>query len=796
MAAITRDDKGMDAVYTREQLADGGPYVTMSVNEKNEVEFILPDMGKSKGKKEMEKIEEAIGVPGFCNLSDTEKRDKLVEFMKSKGILDLSIPFTDRLAEAFDRPIIMADTMTLMKHEAYIDRMRLNENGTVKNGICMCDEADCEFLDARPYEVLNDEYSEETDKKRFEVRKAADRLVTQARKARGENGSLTREDLEKISQASKIPIDFLLDANDVRENFTREGEEYVIGEGGHVQTLNLSKRVLEADTQGHEQAIYAMRANDGQSIDDRPREREVMEVKYPYQVIGRYPVHSLISGTMEDRGLGTYKKDSPGLYERYSEARDNLFKKMGFLTPATMEGVVDYRTVGPLVREDKHMIMAPIDDRDFDKETDADGKLLADENFSLGGKTWKEFINSDRSGLEAKWVERVQHEVERRKAEDKPVLVSVLDDDMGKKLGSPTVYTDAHKPDPSMIKGGKLQLVPGQEYYMDDAYGRGYNSDFLNKDGHVVITSLPNNSRNLEQFLYRVARGDNAGSSSMIVSPTDPKLTEFLQRIDDTVQANGGRITEDQEKQFESAFSDQPELWEKIKSGEVSLSDAYFTSAMQSKIPMDRMVFDIYPEETIKFMEKMTGQIAFTKDIASHIADLMKMSYVDRSVDPPIDYGEYYGQALKKSEAKHIRTYDGSAASVEGDKIQQEASATVFLAAAQAKGVVMSEEMFMKLMPPAGSPERKLAFQSRYQELTQRAQQIIQEKSAREVKETDALEKKVESQESGRDPIEDAIDDYDIDADDVLDAAKDVKDMEQLLSSDRDDKTESMSEER
>ena len=37
MAAITRDDKGMDAVYTREQLADGGPYVTMSVNEKNEV---------------------------------------------------------------------------------------------------------------------------------------------------------------------------------------------------------------------------------------------------------------------------------------------------------------------------------------------------------------------------------------------------------------------------------------------------------------------------------------------------------------------------------------------------------------------------------------------------------------------------------------------------------------------------------------------------------------------------------------------------------------------------------------
>ena len=63
-------------------------------------------------------------------------------------------------------PLVMSDTMTLMKYND-----RLPDYATDKEpSICMADEADCEFLDARPYEVTGKTYSERTDMARFEKR--------------------------------------------------------------------------------------------------------------------------------------------------------------------------------------------------------------------------------------------------------------------------------------------------------------------------------------------------------------------------------------------------------------------------------------------------------------------------------------------------------------------------------------------------------------------------------------------------------------------------------------------------
>ena len=785
MCAITRDSNDKDMVVTRENLGDHGPYITTQVNEEGEITFpelVRPELKKNATKKEQESYQEAlekyqkkvkevaehIGIAGYESMSPEEIIKAVRDYCISNGIVDPTIPFENRVRDAIqNKGIVMADSMTLLKYERFLDELPKDlKTGSIKDSICMCDEADCEFLDARPYEITGAEYSKEVQDQRFELRKKADELI----KAKLKSGEpFTREDLEGMASESNLPLEFLMDAFDVRTQMRQEGEDYVIDpETKKVTTLNQDKRVLEADTQGHVQAIFAMRANEGEDISAKPNEREVLDVKYPYQVIGKYNLHSLISGTMEDRGLSQYRGNAEGLYNRYAAAREALFETMGFRTPAT-QGVVNFRTVGPLTREDKGMVMAP---PDGDREIDDAGKLIADENFSLGGQSWKEYVDQHRDDLERTWIERVHHEVERRTAE-KPVLVSVLDKEQGKKLGAPIVYTDGNKPSEEMKEDGKMVFHKGEAYYMDDAYGRGYNSKFDGKDGHVIITSLPTNSRNLEQFLYRVARGGDKGSSSMIISPTDPKLEEFLSNMDEQARLNEGRPTADQIGQYQSLFRDDPETWNKVLTGEVKLSDAYFTSLMQGKIPLDRLVFDMYPEQTIEIMNAMTQKNDFINRSGAQIEALI--ATVGKN-------SPYYRMAIEKARASHIKKYMGQDVTQELRDIRRDAAVTMAIVMAQTQGVAMSEAEFMKLMPiPEEGKEAEV--KALWERVQKRTQEIVKSKAATQERTVAAPEKEPEEREAEehtkdnepRDRIAEAITDYDIDADDVLRAANNVR---------------------
>ena len=541
MAAITRDDDGNDMVVTRETLGGmnpGDPSVNVTVqvsldkDGKSNItipELIEPkepkkpersdfksddeyDVAKKQYKDKLEKYEKKLKQykktvkkvskmfpRGFGGLSPEEAvKQQLI----AEGKIDPNLKFEDRVTQAMQKPIVMADTMTLMKYERCMDTLEKDEDGHIANSICMCDEADCEFMDARPFEVLREAYTPESQKRRFAERKLADQIIADLLE-KGEELSI--EDLKKVVQDKRkegieVSLEFLKDAYDVRTMFQKEGEDYVIeyDEDHNPQklvTLNPNKRVLEQDTQGHEQAIYAMRANNGAKQKDGtpekvPEERQVIDVKYPYQVIGKYQTHSLISGTMEDRGIGRFEKEGGNLAQKFKDMRTMLFGTMGFSTPA-VEGVVDYRTVGPLTRVDKGMVMSIQEGEPI--QEDVEGKLQGDKGFSLGGKSWKGFLGdpANQKKLEENWIKEVQAEITRRTGDKtnplQPVVVSVLNEEMGKKLGAKEVFTDAHKPSESMKKKGKMFFQKGEAYYMDDAYGRGYNSIFDGKNGRTCI---------------------------------------------------------------------------------------------------------------------------------------------------------------------------------------------------------------------------------------------------------------------------------------------------------------------
>ena len=131
---------------------------------------------------------------------------------------------------------------------------------------------------------------------------------------------------------------------------------------------------------------------------------------------------------------------------------------MGFRTPVSSD-VINFRTVGPLAREDKGMVMSVTEG--IDLQVDEKEKIEPYKKFSLEGMSWKDYVESNRESLEKQWAEEIKSELDRRKG--KPVLVSVLDQEQGdslqRKLGiaeeNIQTYTDVHKPDEKMKKNGK-----------------------------------------------------------------------------------------------------------------------------------------------------------------------------------------------------------------------------------------------------------------------------------------------------------------------------------------------------
>ena len=144
---------------------------------------------------------------------------------------------------------------------------------------------------------------------------------------------------------------------------------------------------------------------------------------------------------------------------------------------------------------------------------------------------WKEYLKENGKELEEKWKEAVQQEAKIRSDSGRPVLVSVygdrnpmegaIDPVSGKNIED---YTDKHQiaKDGDMHKIGDDKCLfakdgKGEIATFDDFYGRGYTFKFVKMDqngnpikdeegkvektengGHVLISSLPQNSRNLE----------------------------------------------------------------------------------------------------------------------------------------------------------------------------------------------------------------------------------------------------------------------------------------------------------
>ena len=654
--------------------------------------------------KRFEEVNDAF--PGFAEAEDKQKFIKEIVLSQVK-VEPMS--FKDRVKKTLhEKDLVMADTMTLSKYERELETLKGNDPSI--KGICMCDEADCEFLDARPYEVIGSEYSKASQEERFNKRKIADTLVAQELAKLKDGKDLTLNEIRNISSANSIPLEFVKDAYYARTTMKREKEDYVINEDGSIKTLNPGKRILETDTQGHVQAIYAMRANErkGEPEEFVPTEKKVKDVIYPHDVIGKYALQSLISGTMEDRKLGEFRDTI--IYEEYCQKRTELFKSLGFNTPATPE-VVDFRTVGPLTREERGAVFSltedqPIQTTDGDKtKTDRQTcELKPHENFKCDD--WRSIVIGNEGKLDKQWRKEVHEEITRRSQikiiEDgkilrtekgQPVLVSVPDVATGEFLGADVVYTDANKPDEKMYKDGKMYFESGEAYYMDDAYGRGYNSEFGGDNGHVLITRLPTNSRDLEQFLFRVARGGKEGSSSMVISPADPKLIEFLEEMDKQIAAG-------ETKQYESAF--KPEEWKAIQESGKSISTAYFENIINGKISIDRLVFDIYPKETMKIMEESSRKTDFLKQ-----SKAQNNLYIEGARAANVmteEQVELYKEALQKARVKALNEHEGEFPDSESGRltvctdIRKTAAISTALALGK-NGVEITEDLFKSMMP-------------------------------------------------------------------------------------------------
>ena len=566
----------------------------------------------------------------WVEVKNDESQDELTGLglkLDNNGNVDFEASVQNMMAT---KGIIMGDTTTLGKYQHLMPQR--NDNGVIENSFLIVDEADAELLDTHPQELLGEKYSEDELSKRRESRiKARDAVASIG------DEPTDLEKLEKIAKEKGVPLEFILDAYEAKTNY-RNPEQYTIRDG-KLFILNPNTNVMIPAPQGLTQAILVNDERLG-----RIDEFEVLgETDIP-KLLSNFEVVSLMSGTMQDKGLS-----KNGRTENYKTARNNYLQQCGTGVSTSMaDDVIDWPLVTPMTRDEKGSVV--VTRKGITRKKDVTkGEDIETEGEKITSY-WREYLEEHKEDLEKIWKESVQAEAKIRSESGKPVMVSVygnrnpmvgaIDPVSGKEVRN---YTDknqiAQDGDKHKIGDDKCLFVKdgkGEIATFDDFYGRGYTFKFAEMDsegkpvvkknekgeekpvktkngGHVLITSLPQNSRNLEQFLFRVARGGDKGSSSIIISPTDPVLIGFLEKLES-------------------------------EKGKDAAND-YFRDVMDGTISVDKIVTDIYPKETEKiFNEK--AKLVHARKIYDETQAEFKLQIGSEDEELSRAYSREYGKQM------------------------------------------------------------------------------------------------------------------------------------------------------
>ena len=536
-----------------------------------------------------------------------------------------------------EKGIIMGDTITLGKYQHLMPEKR-NNHGEIENSFLIVDEADAELLDTYPQEILGKEYKGNELAYRWENREAARDAVAAFK---GEPS-----DLEKLAEEKGLPLDFILDAYEAKMNFC-DPEKYEIRDG-KIFVLNPNTNVMMPASQGLTQAILAI----DETLEYIPEKEVLGETDIP-KLFSNFETASLMSGTMQDKGITQEE-----MTEEYKIARANFLEKCGSGIAAAAEfGVKDWRLVTPMTRDEKGSVIVTKDGINRENREDSKSQTAKGVDIKTSPEEitedWKEYLEKNGEELEAKWKEEVQKEAKIRSDSGRPVMVSVYGDRnpmegaIDPVSGKPVEdYTDKHQ----IAKEGDMHKIgddkclfakdgKGEIATFDDFYGRGYTFKFIEMDqdgnpikdekgklkktengGHVLISSLPQNSRNLEQFLFRVARGGDKGSSSIIISPNDPVLVAYLEKLE-TEQGKDA-------------------------------ANKYFKGVMDGSIKVDDIVKDIYPKETEMLFDKKAELVQVRTMYEQVMArDMYFLGLEDKTK------GERYSTEFRKQMAAEMKYY-------------------------------------------------------------------------------------------------------------------------------------------
>ena len=525
------------------------------------------------------------------------------------------------------KKIIMGDTITLGKYQDLMPERDV-VNGVIKNSFLIVDEADAELLDTFAQEILGDVYEGKIATDRWNLRKEARKAI--------EAYTGEPSGLEAYAKEKELPLDFIADAYEAKNfegkdkngNPTKYQIKYEENENGEkvgkVFILNPHTNVMIPASQGLAQAILANNFDYEQSP---VAEMEVLgETNIP-ELFSNFEIASLMSGTMEDKGMSKYL--NPELREIYEKARKEFLGRCGEGVKSSAEnGVIDWRLITPQTREEKGDVVVSVDENGIDRDENRkppiqtikqeinveEYKPTTDKGKELNG--WRAYLADNGEKLEDNWRKAVAEEAKVRSDAGQPVMISVYGERNPmpevplytdtNQIGSKENGTDDHKMDDDtcmFVNEGKGEIA-----CFDDFYGRGYTFKFIerekkedgklgvktkknkegkdkpvkaDKGGHVLITALPENSRNLEQFLFRVARGGAKGSSSVVISPNDPTLVKYLEELEQKEPPEGG-----------------PEK-----------ANEYFQGVINGTIPIMKMVADIYPEATMKIFKDKAEEV-------------------------------------------------------------------------------------------------------------------------------------------------------------------------------------------
>ncbi len=673
-----------------------------------------------------------VGEDGKTAIYDFEK--SVAKMLKEKGI-------------------IMGDTITLGKYQHLFPDKK---DGVIENSYLIVDEADAELLDTHPQEITGKEYPEEEAQKRKEMRQRAFRLIEIY------DGSTS---LEQLASDNDLPLDFLMDALEAREDYGSP-EKYTV-KNGKIYVLNPETSIMVPASQGVAQAIIASDPElEGYDI----KELEVTgEVDIP-KLFSNFEIASLMSGTMEDKGISEMDEDSR---KNYNGALQVFLSKCGTgIRKSFRDGIKVMKLVTPKTRKERGEAIVTKnginrekrDDSDTEISTAAEGAVIPD---------WRTYIEQNGAELDEQWRLAVQEEASIRSAGGQPVMVSVYGDrnPMVNAQGQPLceVYTDTRQVGDDHKFGddkclfshitrnadGSIARREGEVACFDDSYGRGYTFKFVDRDengivtkvkngetkpvkfkggGHVLITSLPQNSRNLEQFLFRVARGGDNGSSSMIISPNDPVIINYLERL------------------------------EKEKGPEAA--NKYFQDIMQGKIPVMQIIRDIYPQKSIEIFTRKTN-ILKTRDLYQQrrANDIIGLDAVNQALGLDAEtrksmaeeYGKAYGQEMAKRE-KLFRRKGVDPKTENYDKVTISAVSKM-IKKAQKKGKTLMPEQIVALLPP-GLTEEQLAqmipdenLRGQVIAISQRVDQFIESKKNPQ-KGIETRDTGKETEEAGREDAE------------------------------------------